>query len=629
LGKGQDAEELTRVGALIGSPQYLPPDGLVGRPMDRTADVFGLGLVLYEAAAGRRPYRGNNPVEILHSFRRDRPLPPSRTSRHVPPSFDILVANALEMEPAGRYDSASGIVSDLERIDQGLPIVRRRPPAPSTGSLPAAVPTDSTSRAGRPPTGSSRGPPAGPGRNRAALVAIGLVALALLARGPSSRIDEPIRDLRFVAGERTAVVTWSSTVAYRGVVECGRGESNGTVAEELRANSHHRVRVTGLEPGRSYTVTARPPSLSAPRSTGRLETSTLAIDLAEALCDGSFVDLSIRTSLPTTVTVAVRHKERISRLPLAAEAARSHRLRIEGASRSEGFGVRIEATDGCDETVRLDVDQEVDAIARRFVETVRGEDLARFHRKLAELARSGSAGQSEARDAVAARPGAAALRRLAPVVGYLLENRAFPARTRSDVHQCLVMLDTLATYARLMKLDLPSGPRIQLPACLAHGPMPTLPREKTVLLPVTARQWLVPDDSGLANLDENLGKQVRNRTTRTESLFEVDPGEPADAEIALTGQFQPTHVVEMSFNGRGGPWFLTPPGVGEREPFTIWHRIPPGLLKSGSNRLELKVRYVPGTTASPLTVTIVSRAELVLASGHRPPRSGLAVRTVR
>ena len=94
------------VGNVVGSPKYISPERVVGRPIDARSDVFSLGAVLYEVLTGTPPFVGNALDEILQNVINHSPEPPTSRNPRLPAAFDAIVARALAKHPDHRYPSA-------------------------------------------------------------------------------------------------------------------------------------------------------------------------------------------------------------------------------------------------------------------------------------------------------------------------------------------------------------------------------------------------------------------------------------------------------------------------------------------------------------------------------------------
>ena len=127
---------MTIAGMVVGTVSYMSPEQALGRPVDRRADLFSLGIVTFEMVTGRVPFEGASPTEIIDRILHEIPQPLSRYVTNVPPSLDTLVARALEKEPAFRYQSARQMLDDLKGVAAQLDDA----PRSSTGRVAAAAP---------------------------------------------------------------------------------------------------------------------------------------------------------------------------------------------------------------------------------------------------------------------------------------------------------------------------------------------------------------------------------------------------------------------------------------------------------------------------------------------------------
>lgn len=112
LAKKPDAN-LTQAGVLIGTPNYMSPEQISGKPMDGRSDFFSLGVVLYELITGERPFGGDTISTIIYRILYDEPRPPRIVNEKLPPAFDQLLKRALAKEPADRFQSGAEFADAL------------------------------------------------------------------------------------------------------------------------------------------------------------------------------------------------------------------------------------------------------------------------------------------------------------------------------------------------------------------------------------------------------------------------------------------------------------------------------------------------------------------------------------
>lgn len=109
-------EHLTKTGSTVGTVAYMSPEQARGKELDARSDLFSFGIVLYEMLTATLPYQGSTTGEILESIFMKQPIPVTQVNSKVPPQLEQILDKALEKDRTLRYQSATEIRSDLQRL---------------------------------------------------------------------------------------------------------------------------------------------------------------------------------------------------------------------------------------------------------------------------------------------------------------------------------------------------------------------------------------------------------------------------------------------------------------------------------------------------------------------------------
>jgi eukaryotic-like serine/threonine-protein kinase len=131
MGEQQEDAMATDPGMIMGTPSYMSPEQVRGEisGIGPAADIYALGVILYELLAGRRPFVGGTPTEMLSKVLAYQADPPSRWHPGLPRELDAICLKCLEKKPERRYSTAAALADDLERFVAGKAIIARPPGA--------------------------------------------------------------------------------------------------------------------------------------------------------------------------------------------------------------------------------------------------------------------------------------------------------------------------------------------------------------------------------------------------------------------------------------------------------------------------------------------------------------------
>ncbi len=121
----EGGNHLTQTGAIFGTPLYMSPEQAMGQPLDHRADIYSVGVILYELAVGRVPFKADSAVQVLSQHITTAPEPPSKAApnRKVPPELDAIILKAMAKDPKARYQKMTELVEDLLSLQRQLPAV--------------------------------------------------------------------------------------------------------------------------------------------------------------------------------------------------------------------------------------------------------------------------------------------------------------------------------------------------------------------------------------------------------------------------------------------------------------------------------------------------------------------------
>jgi serine/threonine protein kinase/Tfp pilus assembly protein PilF len=116
---------ITGAGIMIGTPEYMSPEQVEGKDVDRPSDIYSLGVILYEMVTGRVPFEGDTALAIALKHKTEEPKDPGEFNSQLSKDLSRLILKCLEKDKDKRYQSAEELRSGLETIEKSIPTTDR------------------------------------------------------------------------------------------------------------------------------------------------------------------------------------------------------------------------------------------------------------------------------------------------------------------------------------------------------------------------------------------------------------------------------------------------------------------------------------------------------------------------
>jgi hypothetical protein len=260
---------------VMGTPSYMSPEQVKGKPIDGRSDIFSLGVILYELMTGEKPFPGQNITTVIYKIINEEPISPRQLDSSIHPGLSAVISKALAKDPDARYQNCQELLNALKNFHEmtGAEATVRMAPAGAHPS-PTATPT-------RPLTQATRG--AAPGSARPADVHNSLqspmllipaeeprrgrggVLLTILLLGvigyAGYRVYAPFQDLwqraHAVAAEKRAAQASPNAVAQNQKTDGAGTATETSQAEPLATSTTERTAPAPLAP--ATTAAAEPP----------------------------------------------------------------------------------------------------------------------------------------------------------------------------------------------------------------------------------------------------------------------------------------------------------------------------------------------------------------------------------
>jgi len=112
---------ITDPGFMVGTPEYMSPEQVAGEPADFRADIYSLGVILFEMVTGRVPFMGDTSLSIAMKHKFERPCPPRKMNAHIPLELNDVILTCLEKNRDNRYADGNILREKLETLERAIP----------------------------------------------------------------------------------------------------------------------------------------------------------------------------------------------------------------------------------------------------------------------------------------------------------------------------------------------------------------------------------------------------------------------------------------------------------------------------------------------------------------------------
>ena len=135
IARAAETKGLTDRGALVGTPEYMAPEQVEGKDVDQRADIYSLGIILFEMSTGRVPFEGKTPLSVALMQKTARPPDPRDLNNHMPGGLSGIISKCLEKDPVARYQRIEDLAAELHGVAEGLTDLGPARPQPTTAGL--------------------------------------------------------------------------------------------------------------------------------------------------------------------------------------------------------------------------------------------------------------------------------------------------------------------------------------------------------------------------------------------------------------------------------------------------------------------------------------------------------------
>jgi len=315
---------------VMGTPSYMSPEQVKGRPVDGRSDIFSLGVVLYELLTGEKPFPGQSITTVIYKIVNEEPIPPRQLNPSIHPGLNEIVMRSLSKEPETRYQSCREMLEDLRGYRS---LSNNNPDATMISPKPNATLSLGTTAPGL------RGAPVEDSATAATVrslqhrVGSPVATPAIRRTGPIQTYEEPKKKNTFF--------TVLAAMFLLGVIAYGINRLRPELQAARERNNTHKVDSTSetppaaAQPASQNTVpaTTAAPEAQNPANNGSASAPSVAADAAPKSAETAAVPAATAAALPAT-------QKKIE--PRLSTTAAEYKGRMEEAFSEQGLGSRVQ-----------------------------------------------------------------------------------------------------------------------------------------------------------------------------------------------------------------------------------------------------------------------------------------------